>query len=63
MNLKGKLQKCNPKRGLLFSLTFLSVVRCPCCGSPFCVNNLPFIVGSFLMGSLLPGRKKEKEQK
>jgi len=59
--LLRKFQNLNLKRGTLFVLTYLTVVRCPCCGSPFCVNNIPLIAGSFLLGTLIGGKRNKNQ--
>ena len=51
-------------RGALFtSLALLTVARCPCCGSSICLNTLPILGGTFILGGLLPkggGEKREQ---
>jgi len=50
--------KFNLKAGLFTSLGLLTVFRCPCCGSPLCYNSIPPIVGAFLIGGLLGGKRE-----
>ncbi len=54
--------KFNLKAGLFTSLGLLTVFRCPCCGSPLCSNSIPPIVGAFLIGGLLGGKKESESE-